>query len=132
MSKKFFHNHTIINKMGRISKKNRIECDGCHKEFYVKNLTKIKNKLLCRLCISRLPSSKKISSITQTLSCPSRKKLSTVLSKIYEVNYYKKNGRIVSTNFSLPTCMIGRRFKIVLVDKDGDELHLPKEEDLEK
>lgn len=88
-------------------------CDGCGKN--TRRIRLSKGKFLCWGCYTK---------VSQMIYQGSRcyKSLQEVLDKVYEVRGYVKKTRKGVVNvvavFSLPSVMVGRKFKIVLVDDD--------------
>jgi len=90
-------------------------CEECKKEF--NKLYMFKNVSLCYWCYR-----KRVVIIPDAIG-RAIKTVSDVLDKVYEVGGYvdKKSSVIRIRPLSFPQCMIGRKFKIVLVDEEDED-----------
>lgn len=98
----------------------KARCDSCNKLMRIRHLVQFKGKFLCRCCRNKLPTFRIQMSASQYLNKTNYKTIEQVLNKVYEVkSYTDKRGYRRSFVQSLPKCMEGRHFKIILVEDEN-------------
>jgi len=81
--------------------KPRVKCDECNKLFRIRFMAFVKGKHLCFSCKKKF-----VHVIPCVLS------IQEALKKVYVPRYYQGNG----CNLSVPSCLINKRVKIILLD----------------
>ncbi|MFW9872023.1 MAG: hypothetical protein ACFFG0_02900 [Candidatus Thorarchaeota archaeon] len=94
----------------------KARCDKCGNLYRVRGLVKFKGKFLCGNCRKQLPTFRAQVNASNYIKPTNLKTIEEVLNKVYEVKYYiNKRGYRNGYIQSFPKCMIGKKFKIVLV-----------------
>ena len=94
------------------------KCEQCDKIYRIRNLVYFKGKWLCGLCRSKRNTFKSQQSAVSYIIPPNKKTLKDVLNKVYEVKVGKNADRDWIKPISFPRCMIGHKFKIVLIENE--------------